>query len=79
MPQTLFANANLLLDGLAELRPSFNVLVKDGRIVAVSQKPVDVRDAAVIDVDRRPLPRVRPKLLTPSQADSNPCLQSATR
>jgi imidazolonepropionase-like amidohydrolase len=55
VPQTLFTNANVVLDGLAELRPAFNVLVKDRRIVAVSQKPVDVRDAAVIDVGGRTL------------------------
>src|SRR4030095_6618487 len=55
MPQTLFTNANLVLDGFAELQPSFNVLVKDGRIVRVSPKAVDVHDAAVIDVDGRTL------------------------
>ena len=55
MPQTLFTNANLVLDGFAELQPSFNVLVKDGRIVAVSPKAVDVHDAAVIDVGGRTL------------------------
>ena len=55
MPQTLFTNANLVLDGFAELQPSFNVLVKDGRIVRVSPKAVDAHDAAVIDVGGRTL------------------------
>ncbi len=32
MTQTLFTNANLVLDGFTELQPSFNVLVKDNRI-----------------------------------------------
>ena len=36
MPQMLFTNANLVLDGLAELQRGFNVLVSDGRIAAVS-------------------------------------------
>ena len=55
MPPTLFTNANLLLDGFAEPQRSFNVLVKDGRIVSVSPKTVDGRDAAVIDVGGRTL------------------------
>src|SRR5215813_14255486 len=55
MPQTLFTNANLLLDGFAEPQRAFNVLVKDGRIVSVSPKAVGVRDAAVIDVGGRTL------------------------
>jgi len=55
MPQTLFTNANLLLGGFAEPQPSFNVLVKDGRIVSVAPKAVDVHDAAVIDVGGRTL------------------------
>src|SRR5215831_5640243 len=55
MPQTLFTNANLLLDGFAEPQRSFNVLVKDGRIFSVSPKAVDVHDAAVIDVGGRTL------------------------
>lgn len=55
MPHTLFTNANLVLDGFTELQPSFSVLVKDGRIVDVSRKLVDVRDAAVIDVGGRTL------------------------
>ena len=55
MPQTLFTNANLLLDGFAEPQRSFNVLVQEGRIVSVSPKAVDVHDAAVIDVGGRTL------------------------
>jgi imidazolonepropionase-like amidohydrolase len=55
MPKTLFTNATLVLDGCADLQPSFNVLVKDGRIVSVSPKPVDVHDATVIDIGGRTL------------------------
>jgi imidazolonepropionase-like amidohydrolase len=55
MTQTLFTNANLVLDGFAELQPSFNVLVKDGRIASVSQKPIGAPDATVIDVGGRTL------------------------
>src|ERR1051326_7964012 len=55
MPQTLFTNANVLLAGFAELQPSLDVLVKDGRSVAVSPGPLDVRDAAVVDVGGRTL------------------------
>src|SRR5262252_1422343 len=55
MPQTLFTNANLLLDGFAEPQRSFNVLVQEGRIVSVSPKAVDVHDAAIIDVGGRTL------------------------
>ncbi|CAN5578475.1 amidohydrolase family protein [soil metagenome] len=55
MTQTLFANANLVLDGFTELQPSFNVLVKDSRIVSVSEKPISAPEAAVIDVDGRTL------------------------
>jgi imidazolonepropionase-like amidohydrolase len=55
MTQTLFANATLVLDGFTELKPSFNVLVKDSRIVSVSAKPIDAPEAAVIDVGGRTL------------------------
>ena len=55
MSSTLFTNASLLLDGLAEPQRSFDVLVKDGRIVSVSPKAVDVHEAAVIDVGGRTL------------------------
>ena len=46
MPQTLFTNAHLVLDGFAELQRGFNVLVSDGRIAAVSAQ-----------ADRRPAGR----------------------
>jgi imidazolonepropionase-like amidohydrolase len=55
MTQTLFANATLVLDGSSELQRSFNVLVKDSRIVSVSPKPIDAPEAAVIDVGGRTL------------------------
>ena len=49
MTQTLFTNANLVLDGFTELQPSFNVLVKDNRIVSVSARPISAPEATVID------------------------------
>ena len=55
MPQTLFINAHLVLDGFAELQRGFNVLVSDGRIVAVSPKPIEAGGATVIDVGGRTL------------------------
>jgi imidazolonepropionase-like amidohydrolase len=55
MTQTLFINANLVLDGFSELRPSFNALVKDNRIVSVSAQPISAPDATVIDVGGRTL------------------------
>jgi imidazolonepropionase-like amidohydrolase len=55
MTQTLFTNATLVLDGFTELQPSFNVLVKDSRIVSVSAKPINAPEAAVIDVGGRTL------------------------
>jgi imidazolonepropionase-like amidohydrolase len=51
----LLANANLVLDGFAELQPSFNVLVKDNYIHSVSPTPIDGRNATVIDVGGRTL------------------------
>ena len=55
MTQTLFANANLVLDGFAELQPSFNVLVRDNRIVTVSTQPIAAPEATVVDVGGRTL------------------------
>ena len=55
MPQTLFTNANLLLDGFTALQPSFSVLVKDGLIASVSATPIDRGDATVVDVGGRTL------------------------
>jgi imidazolonepropionase-like amidohydrolase len=49
----LFANANLVLDGFAELQPSFNVLVKDNYIHSVSPIPINCQNATVIDVGGR--------------------------
>ena len=56
MPEkTLFINANLLLDGFAELQKSFEVMVEGNRIVAMSQTPLDRVGATVIDVAGRTL------------------------
>ena len=55
MANILFTNANLVLDGLAELQSSFNVLVKGNCIDSVSPTPIDCRDALVIDVAGRTL------------------------
>jgi imidazolonepropionase-like amidohydrolase len=55
MPQTLFINAHLILDGFAELQRGFNVLVSDGRIAAVSSKPIDAGGATAVDVGGRTL------------------------
>jgi imidazolonepropionase-like amidohydrolase len=55
MPQTLFTNAHLVLDGFAELQRGFNVLVSDGRIAAVSTGPIAAADATVIDAGGRTL------------------------
>lgn len=50
MPSFLFQNANVVLDGCTELQQSFNILVTDDRIVAVTRGPIDSEDATVIDV-----------------------------
>jgi imidazolonepropionase-like amidohydrolase len=55
MPDTLFTNASLVLDGFAERQPSFHVLVKGGSIHTVSPRPLDRGDATVIDVGGRTL------------------------
>jgi imidazolonepropionase-like amidohydrolase len=55
MPQTLFTNANIVLDGLDELQRGFNVLVRDGRIAALSTRPIAAGEARVIDVAGRTL------------------------
>ena len=55
MPQTLFTNANLVLDGFAALQRSCSILVKDGLIASVSATPIDRGDAAVVDVGGRTL------------------------
>ena len=43
--KTLFTNANLVLDGCAELQKSFEVMVEGNRIRAVSQTPLEREDA----------------------------------
>ena len=55
MASTLFTNANVVLDGFAELQTSFDVLVKDNYIHSVSSRPIDRGDATVIDVAGRTL------------------------
>jgi imidazolonepropionase-like amidohydrolase len=55
MPQTLFTNANLVLDGSTALQPSLSVLVKDGLIASVSATPIERGDATVVDVGGRTL------------------------
>src|SRR5262245_64619002 len=55
MPQTLFTNANVLLEGFAALQPFFFVLVRDGLIASVSATPVERGDATVVDVGGRTL------------------------
>src|ERR1700758_418112 len=50
MPNTLFRNASLVLDGFSKLQKSFDVLVIDNCIHSVSPTPVEQHDAAVIDV-----------------------------
>src|SRR5258708_38175053 len=53
--KTLFTNANLVLDGFAELQKSFDVLVQGNRILSVSQTPLDHADANVMDIRGRTL------------------------
>jgi imidazolonepropionase-like amidohydrolase len=55
MSNFLFTNANLVLEGFAELQPYFDVLVKDNRIHSVSSTPINRRDATVIDMGGRTL------------------------
>ena len=55
MPDTLFTNASLILDGFAERQGPFHVLVKGGTIHAVSPRPLDQGGATVIDVAGRTL------------------------
>ena len=60
MSQTLFTNAHLVLDGFTELQRGYNVLVSDGRIAAVSTKPIEAGGATVVDVGGRTLMPIRP-------------------
>src|ERR1044072_1922137 len=55
MPRMLFTNANLVLDGFANLQRGFNVLVNDGRIAAMSTGSIPASETAVIDIDGRTL------------------------
>jgi imidazolonepropionase-like amidohydrolase len=50
MPSFLLKNANVVLDGHAELQPGFNILVKGDRIEAVTRDPIERSDAQPIDV-----------------------------
>jgi imidazolonepropionase-like amidohydrolase len=50
MSRILFRNANLVLDGSAELQTSCDVLVQDDRIHSVSPTPIDCDEVTVIDV-----------------------------
>jgi imidazolonepropionase-like amidohydrolase len=53
--KTLFTNASLVLDGVATLQKSFDVLVQGNRIVSVSQAPLSRENAKVIDTCGRTL------------------------
>jgi imidazolonepropionase-like amidohydrolase len=55
MPQTLFINASVVLDGFTALQPGFNVLVKGSHILSVSAKPIPPGDVTVVDVGGRTL------------------------
>ena len=55
MPDTLFTNASLVLDGFAERQAASHVLVKGGTIHTVSPRPLERGDATVIDVAGRTL------------------------
>ena len=55
MPNVLFRNANLVLDGFATLQPSFDVLVKQNCIHSVSSTPIEPEDAKVIDCSGKTL------------------------
>lgn len=50
MPNILFENANLVVDGSPELQKSMYVLVSDNHIDSVSSVPIDCTGATVIDV-----------------------------
>ena len=55
LAKTLFTNANVVLDGCAELQKSFDVLVQGNRILSLSQTPLEHEDANVIDIRGRTL------------------------
>jgi imidazolonepropionase-like amidohydrolase len=53
--KTLFTNANLVLEGFAELQKSFDVIVQGNRFLEVSATPLDHQGAKLIDVRGRTL------------------------
>jgi imidazolonepropionase-like amidohydrolase len=55
MAQTLFRNAHLLDAASGELRGGHDVLVEDERIVEVSSRPIEPRDADILDLRGRTL------------------------
>jgi imidazolonepropionase-like amidohydrolase len=55
MPNILFKNANLVLEGFTKLEPGFDVLVKDNYIDSVSPTPIEPADATVIDTSGKTL------------------------
>ncbi|MET0543072.1 MAG: amidohydrolase family protein [Variovorax sp.] len=56
MSQTIFTNANLVLDGFDDLQRSFEVLVEDGTVRALSNMPLErPQGANIIDVGGRTL------------------------
>jgi imidazolonepropionase-like amidohydrolase len=55
MPDTLFVNANLVLDGFAELQTSRCVLVRENCIHSISSAPMAPADAIIIDVHGKTL------------------------
>ena len=55
MSNVLFKNANLMLDGRANLETGFDVLVRGNRIDTVSPNPIEPAAAKVIDVSGKTL------------------------
>src|SRR5262245_41769799 len=55
MADTLFTNADLILDGFSERQAPFDVLVRGRYIQAVSARPLDRAAATIIDVAGRTL------------------------
>ena len=55
MSNVLFKNANLMLDGRANLETGFDVLVRGNRIDTVSPAPVEPASAKVIDASGKTL------------------------
>jgi imidazolonepropionase-like amidohydrolase len=55
MTPILLTNASLLLDGVPQLQRGYNVLVREGRIAAVSREAIAAADARVVDLAGRTL------------------------